>query len=314
MSLSSLAIAGDATHSFSETNNCPSTLVPQASCQATLSSPRQSPASFRQRCRSQTTLPAARISVHCWGWHKQCDAATGLFVLHQSELWQPDAGYLEHPASDHADHTGNATLHISAISLTGSYPKDWTQTNTCTVPLAAQGTCTISVTFSPSDNGVLSAFVNIADDAPNSPQTINLYGNAPPAVLLNASANGGSTTATVPAGQTATYDLQAMPGPNFTGTITFTCSGVPLARNARFPPAWLCQRGRDSLHGVDLNIVSCAAAVFPGLPRQSPGSLRPQPGFSLAFFAAMLLFALTLRSRMQSQAPRWLASVTAATL
>jgi hypothetical protein len=56
------------------------------------------------------------------------------------------------------------------------------------------------------------------------------------------------------------------------------------------------------------------AAVVLGLPRQSPGSLRSQPGFSLAFFAALLLFALTLRSRMQSQSPRWLAGVTAATL
>lgn len=54
--------------------------------------------------------------------------------------------------------------------------------------------------------------------------------------------------------------------------------------------------------------------MFPGLPRRSSGRLRPQAGVALAFFAALLLFALTWRSRMQSQAPRWLASVTAAML
>jgi hypothetical protein len=50
--------------------------------------------------------------------------------------------------------------------------------------------------------------------------------------------------------------------------------------------------------------------MFPGLPRQPYGSLRPQPGFSLALFAALLLFALALRSRMPLPAPRWLVSVT----
>lgn len=54
--------------------------------------------------------------------------------------------------------------------------------------------------------------------------------------------------------------------------------------------------------------------MFPGLPWQPYGSLRPQPGFFLAFFAALLLFALALRSRMQLPAPRWLATVTAVLL
>ena len=211
--------------------------------------------------------------------------------------------------------TGNAPLHVSAVTLTGSYPKDWAQTNTCAAPLAAQGTCTISVTFSPSDNGVLSAVVNLADDAPNSPQTINLYGNAPPAVLLNASTNGGSTVATVSAGQTGIYNLQATPGPDFTGTITFTCSGVPFGAHCTVPASVAVANGAATPFTVTISTLSPAqATVFPGLARQSSGRLRPQAGFSLAFFAALLLFALTLRSRMPLQAPRWLASVTAALL
>jgi hypothetical protein len=209
--------------------------------------------------------------------------------------------------------TGNATLHISGVTLTGSYSKDWTVTTTCSAPVAAQGTCTVSVTFAPSDNGVLSAFVNIADDAPDSPQTINLYGSAPPAVLLNASANGGSTTATVSAGQTATYNLQAMPGPNFTGTITFACSGVPFGAVCTVPPSIAVSNGAATPFTVSVSTLSPSqAAVFPGLARQSSGRLRPYPGFSLAFSAVLLLFALTLRARTRLQAPsRWLASTAA---
>jgi 6-phosphogluconolactonase (cycloisomerase 2 family) len=316
MSLSSLAIAGDATHSFSETNNCPSTLVPQASCQATLSFTPAVTGELQATLQITDNAPGSpqSVSIAGVGTSSATQPQVSLSSISLS-FGSQTQGTSSTPQVITLTNTGNATLHISAISLTGSYPKDWTQTNTCTVPLAAQGTCTISVTFSPSDNGVLSAFVNIADDAPNSPQTINLYGNAPPAVLLNASANGGSTTATVPAGQTATYDLQAMPGPNFTGTITFTCSGVPFGAQCTVPASVAVANGAATPFTVSISTLSPAqAAVFPGLPRQSPGSLRPQPGFSLAFFAAMLLFALTLRSRMQSQAPRWLASVTAATL
>src|SRR5208337_5362237 len=81
--------------------------------------------------------------------------------------------------------TGNATLHfLSGVTLGGSNAKNWTQTNNCTSPLAAQGTCAITVTFSPSDNGILTASISVTDDAPNSPQLINLYGSAPPAALL----------------------------------------------------------------------------------------------------------------------------------
>lgn len=212
--------------------------------------------------------------------------------------------------------TGNAALHISAIALAGSYPKDWSQPNTCTAPLAAQATCMISVTFSPSDNGVLSAMVNIADDAPNSPQTVNLYGNAVPAALISPATNGGSTVATVPAGATATYNLQVAPGPSFSGTINLTCSGAPFAAVCIVPASLTVTNGAVVPFTVSVSTLSSSqAAVFPLLPRPPSGPLRPQQGFSLAFIAALLLFALTLRSRSQALAPpRLLASVTAVLL
>jgi len=318
MTLSSLVITGDSTHSFSETNNCPSALVPQASCQATLfftpavtgvlqatlqitdnapGSPQS--VSISGVGTSSTTQPQVSLSSSSLGFGSQTQGTSGT------------------PQVVTLTNSGNATLHVSTVTLTGSFPRDWSETQTCTAAaIAPQGTCTISVTFSPSDNGVLSAFLNLADDAPNSPQTINLYGNAPPAVLLNASANGGSTVATVPAGQTATYNLQAMPGPNFTGTITFTCSGVPFGAQCTVPTSVAVANGAATPFTVSIATLSPAqAAVFPGLARQSSGSLHPQPGFSLAFLAALLLFALTLRTRTKLQAPpRWLAPTAVALL
>jgi 6-phosphogluconolactonase (cycloisomerase 2 family) len=316
MSLSSLAIAGDSTHSFSETNNCPNTLVPQASCQATLFFTPAVTGVLQATLQITDNAPGSPQSVTLSGVGVST-ATQPQVSLSSSSLGfgSQTQGTSSAPQVITLTNTGNATLHVSVVTLTGSYPKDWTQTNTCAAPLAAQGTCTISVTFSPSDNGVLSASITVTDDAPNSPQAINLYGNAPPAVLLNASTNGGSTVATVPAGQIATYNLQAMPGPNFTGTITFACSGVPFGAQCTVPASVAVTNGAATPFTVSISTLSPSqAAVFPGLARQSSGSLRPQASFSLAFLATLLLLALTLRSRMQSRAPRWLASVTAAML
>jgi hypothetical protein len=73
--------------------------------------------------------------------------------------------------------SGNAPLNISAISIGGANPADFTQTNTCfNTPIDAGGTCTLSISFSPSDVGNLSAAVQILSDAP--PATIDLTGAA----------------------------------------------------------------------------------------------------------------------------------------
>ncbi|HKI12262.1 MAG TPA: choice-of-anchor D domain-containing protein [Candidatus Acidoferrum sp.] len=316
MSLSSLAIAGDATHSFSETNNCPNTLVPQASCQATLSFTPAVTGVLQATLQITDNAPGSPQSVSISG------VGTSSTTQPQVSLSSSNLGFGSQtqgtsstPQVITLNNTGNAPLHVSAVTLTGSYPKDWTQTNTCAVPLAAQGTCTISVTFSPSDNGILSAVLTVADDAPSSPQTINLYGNAPPAALVSPATSGGSTVATVPAGTTATYNLQVVPGPSFSGTINLTCSGAPFGAVCTVPASVAVGNGAATPFTVSISTLSSSqAAVFPLLPRPPSGPLRPQPGFSLAFFAALLLFALTLRSRMQSQAPRWLASVTAVLL
>jgi 6-phosphogluconolactonase (cycloisomerase 2 family) len=316
MSLTSVAITGDSTGSFSQSNTCTAVLAPSAACQVTVYFTPTTTGALGATLQVVDTAPGSpqTVTLSGIGTSSTTQPQVSLSASNLS-FGSQTQGTSSTAQAITLTNTGNATLHISAINLTGSYPKDWTQTNTCTAPLAAQGTCTLSITFSPSDNGVLSAVVNIADDAPNSPQAINLYGNATPAVLLNASANGGSTTATVSAGQTANYNLQAMPGPNFAGTITLACSGVPFGAVCTVPASVAVANGVATSFTVSISTLSASqTAAFPGLPRQPYGSLRPQSGFSLAFFVALLLFALTLRSRMQLAAPRWLSGVTAAML
>jgi hypothetical protein len=72
--------------------------------------------------------------------------------------------------------TGNASLSISVISIAGTNPGDFGQTNNCGSSVAAGANCTIAVTFTPSANGSRSASLDVGDNASESPQTVSLTG------------------------------------------------------------------------------------------------------------------------------------------
>jgi hypothetical protein len=81
-----------------------------------------------------------------------------------------------HPQTSTLTNTGNGTLNISSITVTGANYKDFPETNNCPSSLAPNSTCAISVTFKPSGTGSESASVSITDDAPGSPQSLPLGG------------------------------------------------------------------------------------------------------------------------------------------
>jgi hypothetical protein len=74
--------------------------------------------------------------------------------------------------------TGTANLTISTVTLGGTNASDFAKSaDTCTgATIAPNGTCTVSVTFTPSAIGSRSASLNFTDNASGSPQTVNLTG------------------------------------------------------------------------------------------------------------------------------------------
>jgi hypothetical protein len=72
--------------------------------------------------------------------------------------------------------SGSQSLAIVSIAVTGTNSNDFAQTNNCPATLTPAASCTINVTFTPTTTGSRSAAVTIADNAPNSPQTIALTG------------------------------------------------------------------------------------------------------------------------------------------
>ncbi len=158
--------------------------------------------------------------------------------------------------------SGAATLHISSVALGGTNSSDFTMTNGCTATAyAVNATCSISVTFAPLATGPRAATVTLTDDAPDSPQVINIGGSANPAITIGA-APGGSTSATITAGQTAQFNLELTPGAGYTGGVSLSCSGAPLAATCQLPSPVQVSNGNPVPFTVMVT-TSGGAVVFP---------------------------------------------------
>ena len=82
--------------------------------------------------------------------------------------------------------TGNINLTIASIQISGTNSGKFNQTNNCPGSVQPNGSCQISVTFTPTTTGTRNAAVAITDNAPNSPQSVPLTGvGVLPAVTLS---------------------------------------------------------------------------------------------------------------------------------
>jgi hypothetical protein len=74
--------------------------------------------------------------------------------------------------------SGSLTLTITSIQITGANSGDFAQNNNCPSSLSPQGSCKISVIFTPLAAGNRSAAVSVTDDAPAGQQSVPLSGTA----------------------------------------------------------------------------------------------------------------------------------------
>jgi hypothetical protein len=122
--------------------------------------------------------------------------------------------------------TGNATLTISGIALTGANPTSFLTSNTCGSSVAAGANCNLNLRFDPKTTGSLTAALTITDNAANSPQNIALSGTG-----------GGATSPTVSLSATSVSfpnetvgsesTLQTVTLTN-TGSVTLTITSIAL--------------------------------------------------------------------------------------
>jgi hypothetical protein len=87
--------------------------------------------------------------------------------------------------------TGNGSLTLTSISASG----DFRQTDSCGNSVAALGSCTINVTFTPTATGTRTGIITITDNASGSPHTISLTGTGLAVVSSSITLTGKFTEA-----------------------------------------------------------------------------------------------------------------------
>ncbi|MBI3241374.1 MAG: choice-of-anchor D domain-containing protein [Chloroflexi bacterium] len=127
--------------------------------------------------------------------------------------------------------SGTADLHVASATLIGANPGDFQLTNNCVLAVIPGGACTLQVAFAPTAGGARTAQIQLIDDAPTSPQLVNLSGTGVQASLslsptsLSFSAGlGGSSTKSVNITNTGTANLTIL-SLTISGSTTFTVAG-----------------------------------------------------------------------------------------
>ena len=220
---------------FSQSNNCPSVMTAHSSCQITVMLGQIAPDDKATRTGMLTVVDdAAGNSVGdlTSGGTSQSVPLTGSLAQSMASFSRQSMTFTQNLGASSANetillvNTGQAPLHLSAIHDEG----DFSQTNNCPTALAPGASCTISVTFIPTNLGERDGYIVVADDSVDSPQRIPVTGISTMALArlgpsrLNFSQNVGATSAqqTVTltnggdgpltiAGIAATGDFKALP-------------------------------------------------------------------------------------------------------
>jgi Beta-propeller repeat/Cep192 domain 4/Abnormal spindle-like microcephaly-assoc'd, ASPM-SPD-2-Hydin/HYDIN/CFA65/VesB-like, Ig-like domain len=182
--------------------------------------------------------------------------------------------------------TGNDSLSISSVAVTGPFA----QTNTCATGIGAGAKCAISVTFSPAVVGVQTGTLSIADNASGSPQVVALAG-----VGTDFGMTLNPPSATVTAGQSATFTLTITPAAGFNQPVSIDCSGSAQATTCAASPSKVTLDGTNPAT-VQISVSTTSRSGASPLGR-NPFSAPGKPILWLAGLLAITLMILAARSK-----------------
>jgi hypothetical protein len=72
---------------------------------------------------------------------------------------------------------GQTDLDISNVTITGTYAGEYSPSNLCPASLTPTGSCTIEVTFAPTEKGVAGAMLVVTDNVAAGKSSIPITGN-----------------------------------------------------------------------------------------------------------------------------------------
>ena len=200
LAISSIAASGD----YAQTNTCGTSLAAGANCTISVTFTPTAAGARTGTISVTDNAPASPQTASLTG--------TGVAVGPSASLSPTSLTFASQTIGTTSaaqnitlSNAGTAALSITSIAASG----DYAQTNNCGTSVAAGGSCTIAVTFTPTAAGTRTGAITVTDNAPGSPHTASLTG----------------TGATAGGGQTAAYD-STLKAPKC-GTLGNACDSGP---------------------------------------------------------------------------------------
>lgn len=259
VSISGISLASGNAGDFTQTNNCGTTLAASASCTIsvsflpTASGPRTTVLTFA------SDAPGGPQTLNVSG--TAVDAATVLLSQNGINFGSQLVSVAGPPQTVTLQNSGNLTLAITSITITGTGSSDFTQTNDCGSAVLPGAHCTITITFTPAAVGSRSASVSLASSAASSPDVVTLEGAGQDFSL------GLSGAPVVAAGTEASYELMVTPLGGFNQPVTLACSGAPALATCVITPNSVTP---DGSHAAPAGVVIATTARSLIVPVDAP--------------------------------------------
>jgi parallel beta-helix repeat protein/YD repeat-containing protein len=227
LTINNIAAGGD----FAQTNNCPASLPNGQNCtiQVTFTPTARGTRSATLAVTDNSTTSPEQASLSGQGTAPVVALSRTALAFGNQVLDVPVNGTVI------LNNTGDAALSITSINAGG----DFTQTNDCGTSVAAQGHCTVTLTFQPTALGPRLANLTFVDSAQDSPQSVALSGTGvqiglSPSSLAFGNQVVGTTSATqmvtvTNTGNSALSITSIVPSSGFTQSNN---CGASLAGNA----------------------------------------------------------------------------------
>ena len=160
-----------ASANFAQKNDCGSRLKPGASCKIGVVFKPHNIDTLTGTVTITDNAPNSPQTVSLTG------VGTVVTLLPSSlDFGSQPVGITSQPQTVTLTNHGPRSLSILGRYFKGNNPEDFAQTNTCGLKVPAGGSCTFSITFTPTSEGPKSATGYVEDNGGGSPQTVSLSG------------------------------------------------------------------------------------------------------------------------------------------
>ena len=294
LSIASIVLSGTNVSDFAETDNCVGDVAAVASCAINVTFTPTASGTRAANLNIANNISGSPLTVPITG--------TGVAVPLVSVSVTPSSivfpsqyvGTSGLPQSVTVTNNGDAPLSITSTTAS---PGDFGTLSTCGSSLGAGASCTIGVFFDPTASGARNGTLTINDNGPNSPQTVALSGAG-----QDFSMASPTPTATVAAGQTATYPVSLSSGGGFSQTVSLSCTGAPALSTCSVSPSSVTLNGTGSTPVTVSVSTTAPALVFPDYPRMRPPHLvNFRPAFLLILLLTLELIGSLIGQRRETK-------------